>query len=148
MDICDFINFLADDPHTQAVACILEGVRDGPRFMAAALHAARRGKPIVAIKVGKSEYGIKAAASHTAAIAGSAEINSAVFRELGIVEVDDIDEAVDVATLLARRQPIEDLVVTGTTHYHIVRLLRTLPQVALYVVLKRDSAKSLKREAF
>lgn len=105
LQVSDYIHYMADASDIKVIYTVIEGVRDGPRFMAAALHAARRGKPIVAIKVGKSEYGIKAAASHTAAIAGSAEINSAVFRELGIVEVDDIDEAVDVATLLARRQP-------------------------------------------
>ena len=45
-----------------------------------------------------------------------------------------------VLTGLGIDEPIEDLVVTGTTHYHIVRVLRTLPDVALYVVLKRDAS--------
>ncbi|MBU7572611.1 MAG: acetate--CoA ligase family protein [Hydrogenophaga sp.] len=105
LQVSDYIHYMADADDIRVIYTVLEGVRDGPRFMAAALQAARRGKPIVALKVGKSDYGAKAAASHTAAIAGSAEINSAVFRELGVVEVDDIGEAVDVATLLARGQP-------------------------------------------
>jgi len=104
LQVSDYIHYMADAEDIRVIYTVLEGVRDGPRFMAAALQAARRGKPIVALKVGKSDYGAKAAASHTAAIAGSAEINSAVFRELGIVEVDDITEAVDVASLLARGQ--------------------------------------------
>lgn len=110
LEVSDYIHAMADAPDIRVIVTVLEGVRNGPRFMAAALHAARRGKPIVAIKIGKSEYGIKAAQSHTAAIAGSAEINSAVFRELGIIEVDDIDEMIDVASLLARRPP------TGREH--------------------------------
>lgn len=105
LEVSDYIHYMADAPDIRVIYTVIEGVRHGPRFMAAALHAARRGKPIVAIKVGKSDYGIKAAASHTAAITGSAEVNAAVFRELGIVEVNDIDEAVDAATLLARGQP-------------------------------------------
>ena len=105
LEVSDYIYYMADAPDIRVIYTVLEGVRNGPRFMAAALHAARRGKPIVAIKVGKSDYGVKAAASHTAAITGSAEVNAAVYRELGIVEVDDIDEAVDAATLLARGQP-------------------------------------------
>ncbi|AQV98662.1 acyl-CoA synthetase [Cupriavidus necator] len=105
LEVSDYIHYMADAPDIEVIVTTLEGVRNGPRFMAAALHAARRGKPIVAIKVGKSEYGAKAAQSHTAAIAGSAEINSAVFRQLGIIEVDDIDELIDVASLLARRKP-------------------------------------------
>lgn len=105
LEVSDYIHYMADAPDIDVIVTTLEGVRNGPRFMAAALQAARRGKPIVAIKVGKSEYGVKAAQSHTAAIAGSAEINSAVFRQLGIIEVDDIVELVDVASLLARRKP-------------------------------------------
>ncbi|SCU75941.1 CoA-binding protein [Cupriavidus necator] len=105
LEVSDYIHYMADAPDIEVIVTTLEGVRNGPRFMAAALHAARRGKPIVAIKVGKSEYGAKAAQSHTAAIAGSAEINSAVFRQLGIIEVDDIDELIDVASLLTRRKP-------------------------------------------
>ncbi|BDB27489.1 acyl-CoA synthetase [Cupriavidus sp. TA19] len=105
LEVSDYIHYMADAPDIEVIVTTLEGVRNGPRFMAAALHAARRGKPIVAIKVGKSEYGAKAAQSHTAAIAGSAEINSAVFSQLGIIEVDDIDELIDVASLLARRKP-------------------------------------------
>ncbi|MCA0243965.1 MAG: acetate--CoA ligase family protein [Proteobacteria bacterium] len=105
LEVSDYIHYMADAPDIRVIYTVIEGVRDGARFMAAALHAARRGKPIVAIKVGKSDYGVKAAASHTAAITGSAEVNAAVFRELGIVEVDDIDEAVDAATLLARGRP-------------------------------------------
>lgn len=105
LEVSDYIHYMADAPDIEVIVTVLEGVRNGPRFMAAALHAARRGKPIVALKVGKSEYGVKAAQSHTAAIAGSAEINAAVFRELGIVEVDDIDEMIDAASMLARGKP-------------------------------------------
>ncbi len=105
LEVSDYIHYMADAPDIEVIVTVLEGVRNGPRFMAAALHAARRGKPIVALKVGKSEYGVKAAQSHTAAIAGSAEINSAVFRELGIVEVDDIDEMIDAASMLTRGKP-------------------------------------------
>ncbi|MDM0015350.1 acetate--CoA ligase family protein [Variovorax sp. J22P168] len=105
LEVSDYIHYMADAPDIEVIVTVLEGVRDGPRFMAAALHAARRGKPIVALKVGKSDYGVKAAQSHTAAIAGSAEINAAAFRELGIVEVDDIDEMIDAASMLARGKP-------------------------------------------
>ncbi|NLP62619.1 acetate--CoA ligase family protein [Paraburkholderia sacchari] len=105
LEVSDFIYYMAEAPDIKVIVTTLEGVRNGPRFMAAALHAARLGKPIVALKVGKSAYGAKAAQSHTAAIAGVAEINSAVFRELGIIEVDDIDEMIDVASLLSRAEP-------------------------------------------
>jgi len=105
LEVSDFIHYMAEAPDIRVIVLMMEGVKDGRKFVAAARHAARCGKPIVALKIGKSEYGIKAAQSHTASIAGSAEVNSAVFRQLGIIEVDDVDELVDVAWLLVRRAP-------------------------------------------
>lgn len=105
LEVSDYIHYMADAPDIEVIVSVLEGVRDGPRFMAAALHAARRGKPVVALKVGKSDYGIKATQSHTAAISGSSEINSAVFKEVGVIEVDDVDQLIDTASMLARGKP-------------------------------------------
>ena len=87
------------------IGCLVEGFKDGARFAAACAEAARKGKPVVGLKVGRSEYGAKAAASHTASITGSAEVNSTVFQQLGVVEVDDLDELVDVAMLFCRKIP-------------------------------------------
>lgn len=108
LGISDFIRYMADAPDIRVIATVIEGVRDGAMFAEAALHAARKGKPIVALKIGRSEYGKKAAQSHTASIAGSAEVNSAVFRQFGIIEVDEIDELIDTAALFARAQPNPD----------------------------------------
>ncbi|NML48716.1 acetate--CoA ligase family protein [Ramlibacter sp. G-1-2-2] len=105
LEVSDFVHYMATADDIKVIATTLEGVRNGPRFLEACQHAARHGKPIVAMKIGKSEYGMKAAQSHTAAITGSAEVNSAVFRELGVTEVEDVDELVDVAALLARGLP-------------------------------------------
>lgn len=105
LQVADFIHYMASAPDVRVIGTILEGIKDGPRFLAAARRAAEAGKPIVALKVGRSEYGMRAAASHTASLTGSAEVNSAAFRQLGIIEVDDIDELVDVASLLARGTP-------------------------------------------
>jgi acetate---CoA ligase (ADP-forming) len=102
LEVSDFIHYMATANDIKVIATNLEGIRNGPRFLEACQHAARHGKPVVAMKIGKSEYGVKAAQSHTAAISGTAEVNSAVFRELGVIEVDDVDELVDTAALLAR----------------------------------------------
>lgn len=105
LEISDFIYYMADAPDIKVIVTLIEGFKNGPKFVAAVQHAARRGKPVVALKIGKSDYGIKAAQSHTASIAGSAEVNSAVLRQLGVIEVDDIDELVDTAWLLCRALP-------------------------------------------
>lgn len=105
LEVSDFIHYMATADDIKVIVTTLEGVRNGPRFLEACQHAARHGKPVVAMKIGKSEYGVKAAQSHTAAISGSAEVNSAVFRELGVIEVDEVSELIDTAALLARGQP-------------------------------------------
>lgn len=105
LQVSDFIRYMADAPDIKVIATLLEGIKDGRMFIDAVQHAARRGKPVIALKVGRSEYGRLAAQSHTASITGSAEVNSAVFRQLGVVEVDDIDELIDTAWLFARALP-------------------------------------------
>jgi acyl-CoA synthetase (NDP forming) len=105
LEVSDFIYYMAEAPDIKVIATLIEGFRDGEKFIRAIQHAARNGKPVVALKVGKSDYGVKAAQSHTAAIAGSADINRAVLRQLGVIEVDDVDELIDTSALLARRLP-------------------------------------------
>ncbi|WP_375691986.1 acetate--CoA ligase family protein [Pseudooceanicola sp. LIPI14-2-Ac024] len=108
LQVADFVHHFAGDPDCKAIAILVEGFKDGPRFAAAARRAAEMGKPIIGLKVGRSEYGAKAAQSHTASITGSAEVNSTVFAQLGVIEVDDLDEAMDVAMLFTRKQPTGD----------------------------------------
>ena len=97
----DFIRYLVDDPHTSVIACFIEGFKDGARLVEAARAAHQKGKPIVMIKVGRSELGSKAAGSHTAALSGEDTVHDAVFRQLGIIRVDDYDELLEVSQLLA-----------------------------------------------
>lgn len=105
LQVADFIEYMADAPDIKVIVTLLEGIKDGARFVSAIQRAAANGKPVIALKVGKSEYGQRAAQSHTASLTGSAEVNSAVFRQFGVIEVDDIDELVDTAWLFARAQP-------------------------------------------
>lgn len=105
LQVADFIHYMATAPDIKVIVTLLEGIKDGPRLLAALQCAADNGKPVIALKVGKSEYGQRAAQSHTASLTGSAEVNSAVFRQYGVIEVDDIDELVDTAWLFARAMP-------------------------------------------
>ncbi|MDB5820456.1 MAG: CoA-binding protein [Rhizobacter sp.] len=105
LQVADFIAYMADAPDIKVIVTLLEGIKDGPRFVRAVQRAIANGKPVVALKVGKSAYGMKAAQSHTASLTGSAEVNSAVLAQLGVIEVDDIDELVDTGWLLSRALP-------------------------------------------
>ncbi|MEJ8858778.1 acetate--CoA ligase family protein [Variovorax robiniae] len=97
----EFIAHMANDPDIDVITVVLEGIKHGKRLAAALELARERGKPVVILKVGRSEYGAKAAASHTGSIAGAAHVNRAVFRQFGAIEVDDIDELVAVTRLIA-----------------------------------------------
>jgi acyl-CoA synthetase (NDP forming) len=101
----DFIAHMAVDPHIRVIAVLMEGVKDGDRLRSALALARANDKPVVILKVGRSEQGVKAAQSHTASIAGSARVNSVVFRQHGAVEVQDLDELSAVARLLAAPRP-------------------------------------------
>lgn len=105
LQVADFIDYMADAPDIKVILTLVEGIKDGAKFVAAVQKAGRNGKPVVALKVGRSEYGQRAAASHTASITGAAEVNSAALRQLGVIEVDDIDELIDVGWLLNRHMP-------------------------------------------
>ncbi len=105
LQVADFIHYMADAPDIKVIVTLLEGIKDGPKFVKAVQRAAANGKPVIGLKVGKSEYGRRAAQSHTASLTGSAEVNSAVFRQFGVIEVEDIDELVDTAWLFARAMP-------------------------------------------
>lgn len=108
LQLADFIHHFARQPDVRGVLALVEGVKDGPRFAAAALAATRGGRGLGLLKIGRSTYGARAAVSHTASITGEADINSAVFAQLGIAEVDDVDELVDFGALLARARPRGD----------------------------------------
>jgi succinyl-CoA synthetase alpha subunit len=85
LDMADFIDHLADDEATSVIALYMEGVRNPAKFKAAALKAARKGKPVVVFKVGRSESGAAAAVSHTGALAGADRMYDALFREVGVI---------------------------------------------------------------
>src|SRR6266404_570683 len=68
LDFTDFARYLLDDPDTRVIAGFVEGFKQADKFLEVAKLAAERGKPIVLIKIGRSELGARAARSHTAAL--------------------------------------------------------------------------------
>jgi acetyltransferase len=106
LESSDFIRYLLDDPDTRVIACFIEGFKDGRQFIEVARLAAERGKPIVLIKIGRSAAGAQAATSHTAAMTGSDAVHDAVFRQYGVIRVEDYDELLETAQLLAYSPPL------------------------------------------
>jgi acetyl coenzyme A synthetase (ADP forming)-like protein len=96
----DLLAPAADDPHTRVIALYLESVGTGPRFVEEAGRVARR-VPILALKVGRSPAGQRAAASHTGALAGAESAWDSAFRRAGIQRAYGLEEMFDWARALA-----------------------------------------------
>jgi len=100
----EVLAFLTEDPHSQVVAAYLEGVADGGRFLEVARRLTAR-KPFIVLKAGRTGGGVRAAASHTGALAGSDRAFEAAFRKAGILRADTLEELLDYATALAYQPP-------------------------------------------
>jgi acetyltransferase len=100
----DLIRYLGNDPQTHSIMIYMESVGDAPAFLAAVREVAPV-KPIVVIKVGRTDAAAKAAASHTGALTGSDEVLDAAFKRAGVLRVDTIEEFFSMAKVLAK-QPL------------------------------------------
>lgn len=104
LDLLDYLAFMVEDPRTRVVLAIAERIADGTRLRALARRAADLDKPIVMIKVGRTDAGSRAAASHTGAVTGEDAVCDAALRQLGIVRVEDCSELYEAAMLLRHRR--------------------------------------------
>jgi acyl-CoA synthetase (NDP forming) len=100
----DFLEYFEQDDDTRVITGYIEGLRKGKNFFRLAQEITKK-KPIVVMKVGRTETGAKAARSHTSAIAGSDNVYDAVFKQTGVIRVDEVEELFDVAAALLR-QPL------------------------------------------
>lgn len=96
----EFLDYLVQDAATDVILLFIEGIRDVDKFLAAARRAAELKKPVIVTKVGRSGAGQRAAASHTASMAGWSAAYDAVFAKYGFIVSNDLDEALTIAALL------------------------------------------------
>lgn len=92
----DYLEYLIDDPATKVIATFTETVREPERYVAALDRAAGAGKPVVVLKVGRSERTQRAITSHTGGLAGESRVFSEVLRAHRAIEVSDLDEMTEV----------------------------------------------------
>ena len=102
LEICDFIEYMIDDPLTRSICVYVEGLKDGRRFLALADSARAAGKPLLAVKSGRTAAGERVAASHTASLAGSYQVLEAACREHAVCLLDDPEGMIMCAELLMR----------------------------------------------
>ncbi|HYB70233.1 MAG TPA: acetate--CoA ligase family protein [Candidatus Bathyarchaeia archaeon] len=97
----DYLAEIVRDDRVRVVAVFLETIRDPAGFLEAAAEARTRGKPVIALKVGRTEGGRAAVAAHTGALSGEDAVYDAFFERHGVVRVRDLDEMIEAATLFA-----------------------------------------------
>jgi acyl-CoA synthetase (NDP forming) len=95
LTVADFVDALTEDPKISAIGLYIEGIDDVPAFSRAAAKAIQAGKPLVALKAGKSELGAKLAMSHTSSLAGSDRMYDSLFERLGVIRVDTIPQLME-----------------------------------------------------
>ncbi len=94
VSVIEFMEYFGTDPKTDIIFVYLEGFKDGTRFVEVAKGLTQT-KPIIVYKIGRTEVGQRAAASHTGSLAGSIQVYDGVFRQTGVLRAEGIDEALD-----------------------------------------------------
>jgi acetate---CoA ligase (ADP-forming) len=96
LDLVDYLSFLVDQPDTKVITLMVEGVRRPREFMAVAEQALKKNKPILVVKLGRSEMGRRQAISHTGALAGADEVFDAVCHGLGLIRVPTLEDLTEM----------------------------------------------------
>jgi acyl-CoA synthetase (NDP forming) len=102
LSLADYLEWLVEDGRARAIACLVEQIRDPERVAGAVARAAGRGVSVVALKIGASETGARAARSHTGSLAGRRDAWRAWAQAVGVVEVAELDHLAETAAALAR----------------------------------------------
>lgn len=101
LNVADFVDALAEDPKVTAIGLYIEAISDVPAFSRAAAKALQNGKPLIALKAGKSELGSQLAMSHTSSLAGSDRMYDALFDRLGVIRVNSIPDLLETMKLIS-----------------------------------------------
>ncbi|HHI00506.1 MAG TPA: CoA-binding protein [Thermococcus litoralis] len=101
VDDADLMDYFIYDDSIKVVTLYIEGVKEGRKFIEAAKRITKV-KPVIALKSGRTEYGAKAASSHTGSLAGADVIYDAVFKQTGILRAEDFEHMFDVAKAFAK----------------------------------------------
>ncbi|HEX6362527.1 MAG TPA: bifunctional acetate--CoA ligase family protein/GNAT family N-acetyltransferase [Albitalea sp.] len=115
VDFGDLLDHLANDERTRSILLYIESIEHPRKFMSAA-RAAARNKPVLVVKAGRAGHGVKAAASHTGALAGSDVVFDAAIRRAGMLRVDTLQELFVAAETLARFRGSRDDALTVMTN--------------------------------
>src|SRR2546423_1631153 len=102
LEVSDFIEYFAEQDDVAVIAAYIEGFKSIPRLRQAAHTAMMAGKPIVLVKIGRTDEGRRMALAHTGHLTGSDAVHDAFFKQYGMIRVDDLDELLETSALFCR----------------------------------------------
>ena len=142
LGVSEFAQYLLKDKNTDAIAIFLEALRNVERFRDVAVEAMKLGKPILVLKVGRTEVGAKAAASHTGALTGADTIYDAFFSQYGITRVETLEDLFEVPALFCKTKPPKgrNVGVITTTGGGATIMVEAAAQAGLQFPLPSDGA--------
>lgn len=97
----EYFDFLVDDPGTAVVSLYLEGVKRPKEFVKVLEKAAKKKKPVVILKTGRSEKGSQIASSHTGSLSGADKVFDAMFKKYGVIRVWDMEELLSTSQMFS-----------------------------------------------
>ncbi|MFB0561971.1 MAG: acetate--CoA ligase family protein [Candidatus Lokiarchaeia archaeon] len=104
LDNPDFIEYLAEDPKTKIISTYIEGIKNGRRLIETLKEAVKK-KPVIVWKGGQTERGAVAVSSHTGSLAGSGNIWKAVLKQVGALDIRDLEELIDTFLVFLNNPP-------------------------------------------
>lgn len=106
LTLTDAMRYLVHDPDTRVVTLFIESIRHPEEFLEVAREALALGKPVVALKVGRSQKGSTVAKAHTGSLVGDDRVIDAIFKQYGVIRVDSLEDLIITAGLLAETGPL------------------------------------------
>lgn len=114
---CDLIEYLNKDKNTQIIACYIEEIIDGKRFIKI---LRKQKKPIIILKAGKSRKGSESVQSHTGNLAGDYSIYNGIFNQFNIVSANTVNELVNFSAILSKPKTKNITIITNGGGYGIL----------------------------
>ncbi|MCZ7568375.1 MAG: acetate--CoA ligase family protein [Ardenticatenaceae bacterium] len=102
LEASEYIDFMVDDDRTEVICGFIESFKEPRRFVQVAERALAKGKPLIIVKIGRSEKGRRLALAHTGALTGHDRNYDAVFRQTGVIRAYSIDDLLDKCSLFAQ----------------------------------------------
>lgn len=140
----EYLRYFVNDPQVRVLAAFLESITDPRKFLEVAREACARGKPLIVIKTGRSDGGRAVSAAHTGGLAGSYEVQSAVFRQTGIVQCADLDEWMEAIEMFRTARPpsVDGVAIFGISGGENGLVMDLAAEIGLRITPLSDSGKA------